>query len=529
MSWSKVEEYKKRNKWKKPLLGIIGAAAFVMLASYTVKAEEIVDQDEEVISDTVGIVEDEGTSFIETEDTEETVETPERVEKPDAEAVEDNTEDLNSQVKEEENTIEKGWISENGSKYYLDEKGERCTGWLLQDEGWYYLDAEKDGAMFDAGWKYINSRWYYFNDNGVMKTGWLYYGEHWYYLSSYGDMSVDEWDYINSKWYYFYDSGVMETGWTYYKNRWYYLSPYGDMSVNEWDYINSKWYHFYDSGVMETGWTYYKNNWYYLSPYGDMSVNEWNYINSNWYHFDQNGIMQTGWFLYNGNWYYLYPANNNAGKSIGTMAQNTTIDGIYYIDSFGCMIQQQTLCQFLGIDGQYYYNFLKTHIADKTYIGTTYSNDGYKDGANGFSGWINSAGSGMNCEGFVDNVLKQCGASHPMSVPAGGKGWVSYNNHYGLPFYDYSSKADMLASGILEYGDIIWMFDTSGPNSISSIHHIGIFVGSNPYDDQLWHSLSAISNLYGTTINGNQVSKIVPAASGCKVWCVIKAGAIKTP
>ena len=299
MSWSKVEEYKKRNKWKKPLLGIIGAAAFVMLASYTVKAEEIVDQDEEVISDTVGIVEDEGTSFIETEDTEETVETPERVEKPDAEAVEDNTEDLNSQVKEEENTIEKGWVSENGSKYYLDEKGERCTGWLLQDEGWYYLDAEKDGAMFDAGWKYINSRWYYFNDNGVMKTGWLYYGEHWYYLSSYGDMSVDEWDYINSKWYYFYDSGVMETG-----------------------------------------WTYYKNNWYYLSPYGDMSVNEWNYINSNWYHFDQNGIMQTGWFLYNGNWYYLYPANNNAGKSIGAMAQNTTIDG-YFISQDGIWINDE--------------------------------------------------------------------------------------------------------------------------------------------------------------------------------------------
>ena len=147
MSWSKVEEYKKRNKWKKPLLGVIGAAVFAMSASYTVKAEEIVDQDEVVISDTVGIVEDEGTSFI---GTEETVETPERVEKPAAEAVEDNTEDLNSQVKEEKNTIEKGWVSENGSKYYLDEKGEHCIGWLLQDEGWYYLDAEKDGAMFDA-------------------------------------------------------------------------------------------------------------------------------------------------------------------------------------------------------------------------------------------------------------------------------------------------------------------------------------------------------------------------------------------
>ena len=333
MSWSKVEEYKKRNKWKKPLLGIIGAAAFVMLASYTVKAEEIVDQDEEVISDTVGIVEDEGTSFIETEDTEETVETPERVEKPDAEAVEDNTEDLNSQVKEEENTIEKGWVSENGSKYYLDEKGERCTGWLLQDEGWYYLDAEKDGAMFDAGWKYINSRWYYFNDNGVMKTGWLYYGEHWYYLSSYGDMSVDEWDYINSKWYYFYDSGVMETGWTYYKNRWYYLSPYGDMSVNEWDYINS-----------------------------------------NWYYFDKNGIMQTGWFLYNGNWYYLYPANNNAGKSIGAMAQNTTIGG-YFISQDGIWINDEAYQGAYSVLNQVGWNLWSAYNWSASLPYVNYSND----------------------------------------------------------------------------------------------------------------------------------------------------------
>ena len=333
MSWSKVEEYKKRNKWKKPLLGIIGAAAFVMLASYTVKAEEIVDQDEEVISDTVGIVEDEGTSFIETEDTEETVETPERVEKPDAETVEDNTEDLNSQVKEEENTIEKGWISENGSKYYLDEKGERCTGWLLQDEGWYYLDAEKDGAMFNAGWKYINSSWYYFDTNGVMKTGWLYYGEHWYYLSSYGDMSVDEWDYINSKWYYFYDSGVMETGWTYYKNRWYYLSPYGDMSVNEWDYINS-----------------------------------------NWYYFDKNGIMQTGWFLYNGNWYYLYPANNNAGKSIGAMAQNTTIDG-YFISQDGIWINDEAYQGAYSVLNQVGWNLWSAYNWSANLPYVNYSND----------------------------------------------------------------------------------------------------------------------------------------------------------
>lgn len=291
MRWSKVEEYKKRNKWKNPLLGVIGAAVFAMSASYTVKAEEIVDQDEVVISDTVGIVEDEGTSFIETEETEETVETPERVEKPDAEAVEDNTEDLNSQVKEE-NTIEKGWVSENGSKYYLDENGERCTGWLLQDEGWYYLDAEKDGAMFDAGWKYINS----------------------------------------------------------------------------------KWYHFYDSGVMETGWTYYKNNWYYLSPYGDMSVNEWEYINSSWYHFDQNGIMQTGWFLYDGNWYYLYPANNNAGKSVGVMAQNTTIDG-YFISQDGIWINDEAYQGAYNVLNQVGWDLWSAYSWSASLPYVNYSND----------------------------------------------------------------------------------------------------------------------------------------------------------
>ena len=291
MGWSKVEEYKKRNKWKKPLLGVIGAAVFAMSASYTVKAEEIVDQDEVVISDTVGIVEDEATSFIETEETEETVETPERVEKPDAEAVEDNTEDLNSQVKEE-NTIEKGWVSENGSKYYLDENGERCTGWLLQDEGWYYLDAEKDGAMFDAGWKYINS----------------------------------------------------------------------------------KWYHFYDSGVMETGWTYYKNNWYYLSPYGDMSVNEWDYINSNWYHFDQNGTMQTGWFLYDGNWYYLYPANNNAGKSVGVMAQNTTIDG-YFISQDGIWINDEAYQGAYNVLNQVGWDLWSAYSWSASLPYVNYSND----------------------------------------------------------------------------------------------------------------------------------------------------------
>lgn len=298
-----LQEFKRRNKWKKIALGVIGSTVFAMSASYTVKAEEIISQDEACISETADSLE------------------------------KDDIDNSNSQMKPEEDIIETGWVSENGTKYFQDEKGERCTGWLLQDEGWYYLDAEKDGAMFNAGWKYINSSWYYFDTNGVMKTGWLYYGEHWYYLSSYGDMSVDE-----------------------------------------WDCINSKWYHFYNSGEMETGWTYYKNNWYYLSPYGDMSVNEWDYINSNWYYFDKNGIMQTGWFLYNGNWYYLYPANNNAGKSIGAMAQNTTIDG-YFISQDGIWINDEAYQGAYSVLNQVGWNLWSAYNWSANLPYVNYSND----------------------------------------------------------------------------------------------------------------------------------------------------------
>lgn len=303
MSWNMLQEFKRRNKWKKIALGVIGSTVFAMSASYTVKAEEIISQDEACISETADSLE------------------------------KDDIDNSNSQMKPEEDIIETGWVSENGTKYFQDEKGERCTGWLLQDEGWYYLDVEKDGAMFNAGWKYINSSWYYFDTNGVMKTGWLYYGEHWYYLSSYGDMSVDE-----------------------------------------WDCINSKWYHFYNSGEMETGWTYYKNNWYYLSPYGDMSVNEWDYINSNWYYFDKNGIMQTGWFLYNGNWYYLYPANNNAGKSIGAMAQNTTIDG-YFISQDGIWINDEAYQGAYSVLNQVGWNLWSAYNWSANLPYVNYSND----------------------------------------------------------------------------------------------------------------------------------------------------------
>ena len=342
----------------------------------------------------------------------------------------------------------------------------------------------------------------------VRKAGWIEVGDKKYFANDQGKL---------------YSNQFISFGKTYY-----YCGPDAAIIKGKKYPVNGVLYTFDATGVLQItpGWGEYNGNKYYINPSTGFPYKGWITFGKTAYYANVKGFLVKGWQKIDGYQYYFYPSNY-------VMARDTTIDGIR-IDSSGHAklraenYKKGNLCQFLGIDGRKYYNFLKTHISDKTYIGTKYSKNSYKDGANGFSGWVNSAGAGMDCEGFIDNVLKQCGASHPMSV-GGGKGWVAYNNHHGLPYYDYSSKEDMLASGILDYGDIIWMFDTSGPNSISSIHHVGIFVGSNPYEDKLWHSTFAMSNQYGSTVNGNQVSRIVPQASGCKVWRVIKSGAIITP
>ena len=185
------------------------------------------------------------------------------------------------------------------------------------------------------------------------------------------------------------------------------------------------------------------------------------------------------------------------------------------------------LCHFLGIDGSTYYNYLYTHSQDNWYIGTAYATSGYADGANGIGGWVNGAGYGMNCEGFVDNVLKNTRASHPMAVSAGGEGWVHYMNHSDLKHYVYGSKQDMLNSGQLEYGDIIWMFTPNGHNAADAYHHIGIFVGNTSSEDKFWHSSSYENNKYGTTIGGNRITQIIPKNENSGEWVIVKAGAIR--
>ena len=464
------------------------------------------------------------------------------------EIVDQTTENEQNNISE----VNHGW-SEDGL-YYTFEDGTPAKGIVKIEGVSYYFDLETGKLQKQAGWLEIDGKRYFVNDQGKLYVNqFISFGSTRYYMGADGSVQkgivkandgkyyhMDEttgklvrkagWIEVGDKKYFANDQGKLYSNqFISFGKTYYYCGPDAAIIKGKKYPVNGVLYTFDATGVLQItpGWGEYNGNKYYINPSTGFPYKGWITFGKTAYYANVKGFLVKGWQKIDGYQYYFYPSNY-------VMARDTTIDGIR-IDSSGHAklraenYKKGNLCQFLGIDGRKYYNFLKTHISDKTYIGTKYSKNSYKDGANGFSGWVNSAGAGMNCEGFIDNVLKQCGASHPMSVGGGGKGWVAYNNHHGLPYYDYSSKEDMLASGILDYGDIIWMFDTSGPNSISSIHHVGIFVGSNPYEDKLWHSTFAMSNQYGSTVNGNQVSRIVPQASGCKVWRVIKSGAIITP
>ncbi|HBG67004.1 MAG TPA: hypothetical protein DDW60_00040, partial [Kandleria vitulina] len=71
----------------------------------------------------------------------------------------------------------------------------------------------------------------------------------------------------------------------------------------------------------------------------------------------------------------------------------------------------------------------------------------------------------MQCTGFIWYVLynmpvKKHHARNeiPDGVSANKVGWVSWANKNNIRYYDFKTKKDMLNSGILEKGDIIWSF-----------------------------------------------------------------------
>ena len=191
----------------------------------------------------------------------------------------------------------------------------------------------------------------------------------------------------------------------------------------------------------------------------------------------------------------------------------------------------QTIDQALGAT-KTVESVLSQHENDEYYLTTPYGNKGPHGEGGAIDTWDcwkpkGEYGSGayMNCAGFVVAVLRACGANTSIignytAKDGYNKGnetnaskWDEYCRDNNAVSYTFSSKEQMLASGILEKGDIIYM-EPADWNHSNSDCHIGFFWGSNSSEDLFWHSSShadgIVKGYFPNSAGGNVISKITP-------------------
>ena len=195
--------------------------------------------------------------------------------------------------------------------------------------------------------------------------------------------------------------------------------------------------------------------------------------------------------------------------------------------------------------------FLDAQSKTNNYIGTPYNawlyaaspkgdlwqrNEGYqyKIGASG----------GTNCTGFVWHIIAnslaqgsgksitETGSWVPNSNGFNSQGfsrkcwsggrWYNFITQYNVHYYEFSKKSEMLSSGVLQKGDIIWCVNASygsgltGLSHSASDHHIGIYMGDGK-SDSWWQSgpihgdgnttgeINSINQIYGKAKNNTYV------------------------
>ena len=191
----------------------------------------------------------------------------------------------------------------------------------------------------------------------------------------------------------------------------------------------------------------------------------------------------------------------------------------------------QTIDQALGAT-KTVESVLSQHENDEYYLTTPYGNKGPHGEGGAIDTWDcwkpkGEYGSGayMNCTGFVVAVLRACGADtsiignytakdgYNRGNETNASKWDEYCRDNNAVSYTFGSKEQMLASGILEKGDIIYM-EPADWNHSNSDCHIGFFWGSNSSEDLFWHSSShadgIVKGYFPNSAGGNVISKITP-------------------
>lgn len=116
------------------------------------------------------------------------------------------------------------------AEYYPGQVTPAQNGWVKEGSVWYYY---KNGVK-QVDWQLVDNVWYYLGTDGIMQTGWITYNGSTYYLRPWGGMMVNGWYQIDSKWYYFQSwGGTAKSQWLYgLDKKWYYVDANGVMLTN---------------------------------------------------------------------------------------------------------------------------------------------------------------------------------------------------------------------------------------------------------------------------------------------------------
>lgn len=166
--------------------------------------------------------------------------------------------------------------------------------------------------------------------------------------------------------------------------------------------------------------------------------------------------------------------------------------GTEYLDKFG--VTRKSLLYELN-----------SHLYDNYYLGTPQVGGDWQSplGDTSYNG-----SPGMNCAGFIAYVLRKSGmngeaatatirqspwavhwgSGRPYEYLSGASNYMSLIEYGNLVAHVYDSRDEMLASGMLEKGDLILQFYTDNFAGGFIDNHLMFFWGDSPYENKVWHS-----------------------------------------
>ena len=201
-----------------------------------------------------------------------------------------------------------GFNDIDGSRFYFDANGVRCTGLLnLGEAGVYYANAD---GVCQKGFVQLEDGIHFFDDNYAMHVGLIQVGNNLYLFDGNGVMLTGMHALETGK-YMFGADGIAISGW--YSNEQgqrFYFNPETHTALAGLQTVEGANYLFGDDGVMQTGWSGDVASRYYFGADGKM-VTGWNVIDGQSYYFGADSKMVTGLAKIADGTYYLEPTDGH--------------------------------------------------------------------------------------------------------------------------------------------------------------------------------------------------------------------------